>query len=170
MRRDSWQDGVLGTNCPIHPKSNWTYQFQMKDQIGSFFYFPSLNFQRASGGFGPIIINNRVIIAIPFAQPDGDITITIGDWYIQNHTVSICFMLVFVCGHCRGIVDLTFFKFQALRSALDAGKGLAMPDGVLINGKGPYRYNNTLVPDGIEYETIQVDPGNVFSALVGKMC
>lgn len=45
-----------------------------------------------------------------------------------------------------------------------------MPDGVLINGKGPYRYNNTLVPDGIGYETIQVDPGNVFPALVGKMC
>nr|POE89411.1 monocopper oxidase-like protein sku5 [Quercus suber] len=30
-------------------------------------------------------------------------------------------------------------------TALDAGKGLAMPDGVLINGKGPYRYNTTLV-------------------------
>lgn len=34
-----------------------------------------------------------------------------------------------------------------------------MPDGVLINGKGPYRYNTTLVPDGIEYETVNVDPG-----------
>lgn len=34
-----------------------------------------------------------------------------------------------------------------------------MPDGVLINGKGPYRYNTTLVPDGIAYETINVDPG-----------
>lgn len=44
-----------------------------------------------------------------------------------------------------------------------------MPDGVLINGKGPYRYNTTLVPDGIECETIQVDPGNVFSASVGNV-
>lgn len=35
-----------------------------------------------------------------------------------------------------------------------------MPHGVLINGKGPYRYNDTLVPDGIEHETIQVHPGN----------
>ncbi|RHN79048.1 putative multicopper oxidase, type 3 [Medicago truncatula] len=24
MRRNSWQDGVLGTNCPIPSKSNWT--------------------------------------------------------------------------------------------------------------------------------------------------
>ncbi|CAJ2632459.1 unnamed protein product [Trifolium pratense] len=36
MRRNLWQDGILGTNCPIPPKWNWTYQFQVKDQIGSF--------------------------------------------------------------------------------------------------------------------------------------
>lgn len=94
MRRNSWQDGVLGTNCPIPPKWNWTYQFQVKDQIGSFYYFPSLNFQRASGGFGPIVINNREIIPIPFPEPDGEISIMIGDWYTRNHKVSFCF----ICG------------------------------------------------------------------------
>lgn len=88
MRRNSWQDGVLGTNCPIHPKRNFTYRFQVKDQIGSYFYFPSLNFQRASGGFGPIIINNRNGIAIPFAHPHSDIVLLVGDWYTKNHTVS----------------------------------------------------------------------------------
>ncbi|GFZ01937.1 cupredoxin superfamily protein [Actinidia rufa] len=136
QRRSSWQDGVLGTNCPIPPKWNWTYQFQVKDQVGSFFYFPSINFQRASGGFGGFIINNRDIIPIPFATPDGDITILIGDWYTRNHT--------------------------ALRRALNGGKDLGMPDGVLINGKGPYRYNTTLVPDGIDYETIEVHPGKTY--------
>ncbi|KAG7986607.1 hypothetical protein I3843_03G089900 [Carya illinoinensis] len=136
MRRNSWQDGLIGTNCPIHPKWNWTYQFQVKDQIGSFFYFPSLLFQRASGGFGPFIINNRDIIQIPFTQPDGDIFIMIGDWFTRNHS--------------------------ALRSVLDAGEDLGMPDGVLINGKGPYRYNTTLVPEGIQYESIGVDPGKTY--------
>ncbi|KAJ7944774.1 monocopper oxidase-like protein SKU5 [Quillaja saponaria] len=136
QRRSSWQDGVLGTNCPIPPKWNWTYQFQVKDQIGSFFYIPSLNFQRAAGGFGSFIINNRPIISIPFATPDGDITILIGDWYTQNHT--------------------------ALRKTLDAGKDLGMPNGVLINGKGPYRYNDTLVPDGLDYETFEVHPGKTY--------
>ena len=43
---------------------------------------------------------------------------------------------------------------------LDKGKELGMPDGVLINGKGPYRYNDSLVPAGIEYETFHVHPGN----------
>lgn len=136
MRRNSWQDGVLGTNCPIPPKWNWTYRFQVKDQIGSFFYFPSHNFQRASGGFGPFVINNRDIIPIPFAQPDGDIFLMIGDWYTQNHA--------------------------ALRASLDGGKDLGIPDGVLINGKGPYQYNTTLVPSGIQYETITVDPGKTY--------
>jgi hypothetical protein len=90
MRRNSWQDGVLGTNCPIPPNWDWTYSFQLKDQIGSFFYYPSLNLQRASGGFGPFVINNRAIIQIPFAQPDGDFVLLIGDWYTRNHSVSIC--------------------------------------------------------------------------------
>ncbi|KAL8124326.1 hypothetical protein AgCh_012105 [Apium graveolens] len=130
MRRISWQDGVLGTNCPIRPGWNWTYEFQVKDQIGSFFYFPSLNFQRASGGFGSFIITNRKVIPLPFNMPDGDIVILIGDWYTKSHS--------------------------ALRSSLDSGKDLGMPDGVLINGKGPYQYNAS-VPKGIDYETINVD-------------
>ncbi|KAK7259787.1 hypothetical protein RIF29_25402 [Crotalaria pallida] len=136
MRRNSWEDGVLGTNCPIPPKWNWTYKFQVKDQIGSFFYFPSLNFQRASGGFGPFVINNRDTVPIPFAQPDEDIFLMIGDWYTLNHT--------------------------ALRTTLDNGKDLGIPDGVLINGKGPYQYNATLVPSGIEYNQIDVDPGKTY--------
>ncbi|KAE9614208.1 hypothetical protein Lal_00016765 [Lupinus albus] len=136
QRRSSWQDGVLGTNCPIPSKWNWTYNFQVKDQIGSFFYFPSLHFQRAAGGFGSFIINNRDIIPIPFDTPDGDIIILIGDWYTRNHS--------------------------DLRKDLDAGKDLGMPDGVLINGKGPYRYNDTLVPDGIDHEKIEVHPGKTY--------
>ncbi|GMH29670.1 hypothetical protein Nepgr_031513 [Nepenthes gracilis] len=136
MRHNSWQDGVLGTNCPIPSTWNFTYHFQVKDQIGSFFYFPSINFQRASGGYGPIIINNRDIIPLPFDAPYGNIVIMIGDWYTRNHT--------------------------ALRAALDAGEDLGMPDGVLINGMGPYQYNATLVPDGIKYQTFDVEPGKTY--------
>uniref|UniRef100_A0A0E0EZR0 Monocopper oxidase-like protein SKU5 n=1 Tax=Oryza meridionalis TaxID=40149 RepID=A0A0E0EZR0_9ORYZ len=135
-RKNCWQDGVLGTNCPIPSGWNWTYEFQVKDQIGSFFYFPSTGLQRAAGGYGGVVVNNRDVIAVPFGRPDGDITIFIGDWYNKNHT--------------------------DLRKMLDSGKDLGMPDGVLINGKGPYRYNDSLVPAGIEYETINVDPGKTY--------
>ncbi|XP_039113702.1 monocopper oxidase-like protein SKS1 [Dioscorea cayenensis subsp. rotundata] len=120
MRKNSWNDGVEGTNCPIAPGKNWTYSFQMKDQIGSFFYFPSFGFQKAAGGYGPIRINNREIILIPFDQPEGDFDVLIGDWYNAD--------------------------YKELRSSLDDGAKLPAPDGVLINGLPQYKANFTFQP------------------------
>ncbi|KAL4650199.1 hypothetical protein ACB092_01G069700 [Castanea dentata] len=111
LRRNSWQDGVQGTNCPILPGQNWTYHFQVKDQIGSYFYLPSLHFQKAAGGFGAIRVNNRAIIPIPFPLPSQDFDVLIGDWYNAD--------------------------YQMLRASLDVGNGLPTPDGILINGLGP---------------------------------
>ncbi|CAG7881636.1 unnamed protein product, partial [Brassica rapa] len=101
QRRVSWQDGLAGTNCPIPPKWNWTYEFQVKDQIGSFFYFPSLHFQRASGGFGSFVVNPRSVIPVPFSTPHGDITITIGRTYrLRVSNVGISTSLNFrIQGH-----------------------------------------------------------------------
>ncbi|CAA2959860.1 L-ascorbate oxidase homolog [Olea europaea subsp. europaea] len=109
-RRNSYEDGVYGTTCPIPPGKNFTYILQMKDQIGSFFYFPSLGFHKAAGGFGGIRILSRPRIPVPFPDPADDYTILIGDWYQANH--------------------------MDLRAILDAGKKLPFPDGVLINGRG----------------------------------
>lgn len=53
-----------------------------------------------------------------------------------------------------------------MRKTLDDGRTLGMPDGVLINGKGPYRYNDTLVPDGIDHETINVEPGELHELIL----
>lgn len=83
---------------------------QMKDQIGSFYYFPSLAFHKAAGGFGAIKILSRPRIPVPFADPAADYSILIGDWYKPNHKV--------------------------LQSVLDMGKMLAFPDAILINGRG----------------------------------
>ncbi|KAG2669758.1 hypothetical protein I3843_14G048200 [Carya illinoinensis] len=135
-RKNSWQDGVSGTNCPIPAGWNWTYQFQVKDQIGSFFYFPSLGFQRAAGGYGGVIINNREVIPLPFGTPDGDITIFISDWYTKSH--------------------------KELRKDVEKGTDLGVPDGILINGLGPYRFDEAVVPDGIAYQTINVEPGKTY--------
>ncbi|KAI3667885.1 hypothetical protein L6452_42955 [Arctium lappa] len=135
-RRNSWQDGVLGTNCPIPAGWNWTYVFQVKDQIGSFFYFPSTNFQRAAGGYGGIIINNRDVIPVPFGTPDGDVTLAIGDWFVKSH--------------------------KDLRKGVENGVDLGSPDGILFNGLGPYRYDSTIVPDGIAYQVINVEPGKTY--------
>ncbi|KAF9594186.1 hypothetical protein IFM89_028843 [Coptis chinensis] len=85
QRLNSWQDGVSGTNCPIQPGKNWTYVFQTKDQIGSFFYFPTLNFQKAAGGFGPLRVNNRNVILVPFNKPEAEFDLLIGDWYSYDY-------------------------------------------------------------------------------------
>ncbi|OWM76873.1 hypothetical protein CDL15_Pgr010260 [Punica granatum] len=110
QRKNSWQDGVLGTNCPVPPNGNYTYNFQTKDQIGSFTYFPSTSFHKAAGGFGAINIYERPRIPIPFPDPDGDFTLLIGDWYRTSH--------------------------KTLQKFLDSGRSLPFPDGVLINGQG----------------------------------
>ncbi|KAJ9186384.1 hypothetical protein P3X46_001961 [Hevea brasiliensis] len=117
-RRNSFEDGVYGTTCPIPPGRNFTYILQVKDQIGSFYYFPSLGFHKAAGGFGGIRILSRPQIPVPFPDPDGDYTILIGDWYKSNHA--------------------------ALRAHLDRGKKLPFPDGILINGRGPNGYALTV--------------------------
>lgn len=167
-RKNSWQDGVSGTNCPIPPGWNWTYQFQVKDQIGSFFYFPSLNFQRAIGGFGGIIVNNRDVIPLPFGLPDGDITLFIGDWYSKSLKVSLAkaYITTF-CSSTSLFLDDKIFpleKQKLRREVEDEGKAGA-PDGILINGLGPYRYDTDLVPEGIPHEVINVEPGNFLSEI-----
>ncbi|MQL87050.1 hypothetical protein Taro_019582 [Colocasia esculenta] len=108
-RKNSWQDGMPGTNCPIPPGGNFTYHFQVKDQIGSFYYFPSIGMHKAAGGFGGLRVNSRLLIPVPFDPPADDFTVLIGDWYAKDHTV--------------------------LRGFLDKGRTLGRPGGVLINGK-----------------------------------
>ncbi|TXG52052.1 hypothetical protein EZV62_021221 [Acer yangbiense] len=111
LRRNSWQDGVQETNCPISPGQNWTYSFQIKDQIGSFFYFPSILLHKAAGGYGAIRVRNRDNVPVPFAQPYQEFDILIGDWFNADH--------------------------RTMRASLDEGNSLPIPDGILINGVGP---------------------------------
>ncbi|XP_068302888.1 L-ascorbate oxidase homolog [Pyrus communis] len=118
QRRNSWQDGVFGTNCPIPPGQNFTYVLQVKDQIGSYFYFPSLGFHKAAGGFGGIKIDSRPRIPVPFPPPAGDFTILAGDWFSKNHT--------------------------DLKAILDGGNNLPFPDGLLINGRGSNGFTFTV--------------------------
>ncbi|OIV99606.1 hypothetical protein TanjilG_17416 [Lupinus angustifolius] len=109
QRRNSYEDGVYGTTCPIPPGKNFTYTLQVKDQIGSFFYFPSLAFHKAAGGYGAIKVLSRPRIPVPFPDPANDYSLLIGDWYHIDHT--------------------------KLKSILDFGHRLPFPQGVLINGR-----------------------------------
>ncbi|KAJ0966182.1 hypothetical protein J5N97_027320 [Dioscorea zingiberensis] len=124
QRRNSWQDGVYGTNCPIPPGKNFTYILQVKDQIGSYYYFPSLAMHKAAGAFGGFRILSRPMIPVPFPPPSGDYTILAGDWFKANHT--------------------------DLKAILDRGQRLPFPDGILINGHG-WNGNTFTVQQGKTY-------------------
>ncbi|KAF5791805.1 putative L-ascorbate oxidase [Helianthus annuus] len=108
QRKTSWQDGVLGTNCPIPPGGQWTYHMQVKDQIGTFSYFASLGMHRAVGAFGGFNIQARPVIFVPYLKPVAEFNILVSDWWKSDH--------------------------KTLRQRLDSGKALPKPAGLLING------------------------------------
>ncbi|XP_020220666.1 L-ascorbate oxidase homolog isoform X2 [Cajanus cajan] len=108
LRKNSWQDGTLGTQCPIAPGTNYTYHFQVKDQIGSYFYYPTTGMHRAVGGFGGLRIYSRLLIPVPYADPADEYWVLLGDWFAKTH--------------------------QTLKQFLDSGRSLGRPNGVHING------------------------------------
>ncbi|RWR91985.1 monocopper oxidase-like protein SKU5 [Cinnamomum micranthum f. kanehirae] len=145
QRLNSWQDGVSGTNCPIKPGKNWTYVFQMKDQIGSFIYFPSTRFQKAAGGFGPIRINNRIVIHVPFDKPEDDFDLLIGDWYNTSYKRLVIFN------------DDKIHDVLLQDSRITAGQKHINPQYILFNGKPPY--NNTW---GGRHESFTITKGKTY--------
>lgn len=81
----------------------------MKDQIGSYFYYPTTGMHRAAGGIGGIRIFSRLLIPVPYADPEDEYWVFIGDWYAKSH--------------------------KTLKAFLDSGRSIGRPDGVHINGK-----------------------------------
>ncbi|KAL0459847.1 UNVERIFIED_CONTAM: L-ascorbate oxidase [Sesamum latifolium] len=109
QRKNSWMDGTLGTMCPILPGQNYTYKLQVKDQIGTYFYFPTTAFHRAAGGMGMIQVQSRNLIPIPYDRPADEFAVLLGDWYNKGH--------------------------KTLKKTLDSGHTIGLPDGIQINGK-----------------------------------
>ncbi|KZV53175.1 L-ascorbate oxidase [Dorcoceras hygrometricum] len=105
--------------APIPPNSNWTYKMQMKDQVGTYNYFPSTLLHRAAGGFGGLNILARSVISVPYAEPYEEFTLLCGVWWKKDH--------------------------KELQQILDSGNQFPIPDGLLINGS-PDSTSFTVVP------------------------
>lgn len=108
-------------------------------------------------------MNNRDVIPLPFGLPDGDITIFISDWYTKSHKVSRIFDLLVSCSLdnfflISGVLTNAMGK-QKLRKDVENEIDPGVPDGVVMNGFGPYRYDEALVADGITFQIINVEPG-----------
>lgn len=48
---------------------------------------------------------------------------------------------------------------QKLRKDVESKKGLGPPDGIIINGFGPFPYTRELASNNFPFGTINVEPG-----------
>ncbi|GMY09313.1 monocopper oxidase-like protein SKU5 [Fagus crenata] len=162
QRLNSWQDGVSGTNCPILPSTNWTYVFQTKDQIGSFFYFPSINFHKAAGGFGPICVNNRNVIAVPFPKLEAEFDLLIGDWSYDSYKMDKL-LLVDKQAAIYSIPDITLMNgkcpFGHPMDCLSYNFRIQGHQMVVVETEGSYTNQITV-------DTLDVHVGQSYSVLV----
>lgn len=60
---------------------------QLKDQIGTYSYYPSTLMHRAAGGFGGFNILARSVIPIPYPKPSQEFTLIISDWWKLDNKV-----------------------------------------------------------------------------------
>ncbi|TPX35112.1 hypothetical protein SmJEL517_g02450 [Synchytrium microbalum] len=76
----NWMDGAASvTQCPIPPGSNFTYEFVVANQYGTYWYHSHASSQYIDGIVGPLIIHN--LNDPNKALYDREIVVMISDWY-----------------------------------------------------------------------------------------
>ncbi|KAL1874919.1 hypothetical protein VTK73DRAFT_10399 [Phialemonium thermophilum] len=84
QKNTTWMDGVTGVSqCAIPPGSNFTYEFRIIDQRGTFWYHAHTSIQYSDGMFGPIIIHDPDEM-IP--EYDDEKIVFLGDVYHTDGT------------------------------------------------------------------------------------
>ncbi|TFK49625.1 hypothetical protein OE88DRAFT_1736628 [Heliocybe sulcata] len=116
QKGSNWADGTaMVTQCPIDPGNSFTYNFNVPDQAGTYWYHSHLGNQYCDGLRGPFVVYDPVDPFKHMYDVDDESTIiTLADWY---HTVST--------NPSNGPFPLS--------------------NSVLINGKGRYSGQNGVV-------------------------
>ena len=70
----------LISNCPISPKTSFTYIFNANNDPGTYFYHGHLGGIRAAGLYGMLIIDPAPDKSEPWPY-DGEHTLLLSDWY-----------------------------------------------------------------------------------------
>ncbi|MFQ6639923.1 hypothetical protein Gotur_015385, partial [Gossypium turneri] len=107
--RNPWFDGPeFITQCPIRPRTNFTYKIILSEEIGTLWWHAHSDWTRGSV-HGAIVILPAENETYPFPTPDGEQTIILESWYNGNF---------------KKIID----------KALAAGTPPPQPDAYAING------------------------------------
>ncbi|GAV78290.1 Cu-oxidase domain-containing protein/PPR domain-containing protein/Cu-oxidase_2 domain-containing protein/Cu-oxidase_3 domain-containing protein/PPR_2 domain-containing protein/DYW_deaminase domain-containing protein, partial [Cephalotus follicularis] len=79
--RSGWADGPSYiTQCPVQTGQRYVYNFTVVDQRGTLFWHAHISWLRATV-YGAIIILPKYNDSFPFAKPDKEATIMIGEWF-----------------------------------------------------------------------------------------
>ncbi|KAF5791497.1 putative laccase [Helianthus annuus] len=81
QRLTQWADGLqFVTQCPIRPRGNYTYTFNLTGQVGTFWWHAHSQWLRATV-HGALIIRPRESQKYPFVKPYREDTIMLGEWW-----------------------------------------------------------------------------------------
>ncbi|KAI9572538.1 laccase [Boletus coccyginus] len=142
----NYEDGTsFVTQCPIIPNSSFLYQFEAKDQTGSYWYHSHYSSQTCDGLRGPLVIYDPDDPYRYLYDVDDETTvITLADWY---HIVSP------VLNH---IISSTFFSDATLINGLGRYRGGPESELAVINVEYGKRYRFRLFG-------LSCDPNFIFS-------
>lgn len=82
--RTAWADGPeMVTQCPIRPGGSYTYRFTIEGQEGTLWWHAHSSWLRATV-YGALIIHPKEDTSYPFAKPQREIPILLGEWWDAN--------------------------------------------------------------------------------------
>ncbi|KAL0919559.1 hypothetical protein M5K25_011659 [Dendrobium thyrsiflorum] len=82
--RTAWADGPeFVTQCPIRPGGHYTYRFTVQGQEGTLWWHAHSSWLRATV-YGALIIHPKEGNNYPFAQPNREFPIILGEWWNQD--------------------------------------------------------------------------------------
>lgn len=120
QRNSTWMDGVFGVSqCAIPPGQSFTYEFQVLDQRGTFWYHAHTSVQYTDGLFGPIVIHDPEERVPPYSD---DQVLFIGDHYHAHASTLL----------------LESYLLPASVWSPDIPGVEPMPDNFLLNGQHIY--------------------------------
>ncbi|KAH9887752.1 hypothetical protein F4778DRAFT_786127 [Xylariomycetidae sp. FL2044] len=154
QKNTTWMDGVAGVSqCGIPPGRNFTYEFQVAGQRGTYWYHAHLSVQYSDGLYGPLIIHDPEEL-VP--ETDEEKIVFVGDLY-----------------HTYGSVLLTSYlnptsEWVPFESGVEP-----LADNILINGQNTYNcsVNSTTYPPDLTRTTTSApnctgDAGRLWSTKV----
>ncbi|KAI0011025.1 hypothetical protein F4779DRAFT_626858 [Xylariaceae sp. FL0662B] len=129
QRQTTWMDGVAGVSqCGIPPGQNFTYEFRVADQRGTYWWHAHLSVQYSDGAYGPIVIHDRDEM-VP--ETNDEKIVFVEDLY---HTYGSVLLASYLN---------TTSKWVPFESGVEP-----LPDSILMNGQNTYNcsVNSTTYP------------------------